>query len=151
MTQESDTAPSDEIVHFLTYLGVEKRYSQHTLTGYQHELARFHRYFKRNMFEVRSHDITLFIGHLRQQGLQPKSIARAISALRSFFTYWQRQGKLKTNPAAVARVPKAKRSLPKVLDTDQAARLFDKAAHSPVEKRDRAMLELFYGSGLRLM
>ena len=151
MTQDSDASVSNEIVDFLKYLTIEKRYSQHTLSGYQHELARFEQHFKRNLLESRSHDITLYIGHLRQKGLQPKSIARAVSALRSFFTYWQRQGKLKANPAAIARVPKAKRKLPKVLDADQASRLFEKAPDTPIEKRDRAMLELFYGSGLRLM
>jgi integrase/recombinase XerC len=151
VTRDSDTTASIEIVDFLKYLTVEKRYSQHTLSGYQHELAKFEKHFKRNLLASRSHDITLYIGHLRQTGLQPKSIARAVSALRSFFTYWQRQGRLKTNPAAIARVPKATRKLPKVLDTDQASRLFDKTPASPVEKRDRAMLELFYGSGLRLM
>lgn len=151
MNPDSNATTSQEIVDFLQYLTVEKRYSKHTLSGYQHELHKFQQYFKRNLLETRSHDVTLYIGQLRQKGLQPKSIARAVSALRSFFTYWQRLGKLKTNPAAIARVPKAKRKLPKVLDTDQASRLFDKEPVSAIEKRDRAMLELFYGSGLRLM
>lgn len=151
MSRDSNAIASHEIVSFLNYLRVEKRYSKHTLSGYQHELDRFQQHFKRNLLESRSHDITLYIGHLRQKGLQPKSIARAVSALRSFFSYWQQQGKLKTNPAAIARVPKSKRKLPKVLDTDQASRLFDKTPGSVIEKRDRAMLELFYGSGLRLM
>jgi integrase/recombinase XerC len=150
VTTESNAAANQEIVDFLKYLTVEKRYSKHTLSGYQHELHKFQQHFKRNLLESRSHDITLYIGHLRQQGLQPKSIARAVSALRSFFTYWQKQGRLKANPAAIARVPKAKRKLPKVLDTDQASRLFDKEPKSAIEKRDRAILELFYGSGLRL-
>ncbi|XOV83922.1 MAG: tyrosine recombinase XerC [bacterium] len=151
MTSDSNTTANEDIISFVKYLAVEKRYSQHTLRGYQRELLKFENHFKGHLLACRSHDITLYVGHLRQQGLQPKSIARAVSALRSFFTYWQRQGKLKTNPAAIARVPKAKRKLPVVLDTDQAARLFEKTPRSPLEKRDRAMLELFYGSGLRLM
>jgi len=146
-----DNCQHPSIDQFLQYLTVEKRYSKHTLSGYQRELDKFSGFLQANPLAAKSHDITLYIGRLRQQGLQARSIARAVSALRSYFTYWQRQGRVKINPAAIARTPKAKRKLPTVLDTDQAAQLFDKPANSPLERRDRAMLELFYGSGLRLM
>lgn len=151
MVEDMDNCQNPSIDQFLQYLTVEKRYSKHTLSGYRRELDKFVNFLQTDPLQAKSHDITLYIGRLRQQGLQARSIARAISALRSYFTYWQRQGLLKINPAAIARTPKAKRKLPTVLDTDQAAQLFGKPATSPQERRDRAMLELFYGSGLRLM
>ncbi len=138
------------IERFLHHLKIEKRYSPHTLSGYSRELGKFRAYYNGELTDTKTHDITLYIGKLRQQGLQAKSIQRALSAIRSFYNYLHRRGEVAANPAAAARAPKVKRTLPQVLDTDQAARLFDADVKTPAELRDRAMLELFYGSGLRL-
>lgn len=138
------------IERYLHHLRVEKRYSPHTLTGYSHELNKFRAHYSEDLRSVKTHDVTLYVGSLRHQGLQAKSIQRALSSLRSFYNYLHKQGEVAVNPAAVARAPKTKRKLPQVLDTDQAARLFDAKATSSIELRDRAMLELFYGAGLRL-
>jgi len=135
---------------FLHHLAAEKRYSKHTIDGYQRELRKFCAFFPGDLASVVTSDVSSFTATLRHQGLQAKSIQRALSAIRSFYNYMQRQGVVSSNPAAVARAPKANRKLPKVLDTDQAARLFDKKANTPTELRDRAILELLYGSGLRL-
>ncbi len=145
------TRTNNQLVEeFLHYLQVEKRYSPHTCSGYAHELRRYQSLFDAPLLTAQSHDISHFTAQLRHQGLQAKSIQRALSAVRSFYAYWVRQRQLSANPAAIARAPKAKRKLPKVLDTDQAARLFDSAPTTPIEIRDRAILELFYGAGLRL-
>ena len=138
------------IERFLHHLKIEKRYSPHTLSGYSRELRKFRSYYDGDLTATMTHDITHYIGRLRQQGLKPKSIQRALSAIRSFYNYLQRLGEVAVNPAAAVRAPRAKHTLPQVLDTDQAARLFDAAVKTPAELRDRAMLELFYGAGLRL-
>jgi integrase/recombinase XerC len=138
------------IERFLHHLKVEKRYSPHTLTGYTHELGKFRADYSGDLRSVKTHDVTLYVGTLRHQGLQAKSIQRALSTLRSFYNYLHKQGEVAVNPAAVARAPRTKRKLPQVLDADQANRLFDAKATTPLELRDRAMLELFYGAGLRL-
>lgn len=139
------------LVHeFLNHLHMQKRYSQHTITGYEHELARFLDSLSYDLLTVKPHHITQFVGKLRQQGLSAKSVQRSLSAVRSLYEYLIDQHGLATNPAAVARAPKAARKLPGVLDTDQAARLFEFTPKTAMQFRDKAILELFYGSGLRL-
>ncbi len=140
----------DQSQAFVEYLAVEKRYSQHTLAAYTRELNRFRAFYPGDPAAARAHHISGFTSYLHQQNLSPKSIQRALSAVRSFFAYLIRQGVIKTNPAAINRAPKAQRRLPKVLDTDRAAKLFDNRPSSPDDLKARAILELFYGAGLRL-
>ncbi len=143
--------PEDPAIQaFLDYLTVEKRYSTHTISGYRRELNRFRGVFQGDLTRASVHDITAFAAHLHHQGLKAASIQRALSAVRSLYAYLIRNGDLRTNPAAMARAPKSKRRLPKVLDTDQAARLFENPVSGADALRDRAILELFYGAGLRL-
>jgi integrase/recombinase XerC len=150
-TDNRQNAPDDILVAaFFNHLVVEKRYSTHTVNGYTHELKRFRQFFHGNLLNAQSHDITHFTAWLKHQGLQAKSIQRALSAVRSFYSYLVKQRKIHLNPASITRAPKAKRKLPRVLDTDQAARLFDAPATTALEKRDRAIVELLYGAGLRL-
>ena len=138
------------IAPFIDYLRIQKRYSAHTINGYTRELERFCDFIDCGPTEAKSHQITSFASALRQQGLQPASVQRALSALRSYYDYLLNQGAVQTNPARVARAPKAKKKLPKVLDTDQAAQLFSSAADDQTSARDLAIMELFYGAGLRL-
>lgn len=77
-------------------------------------------------------------------------MSRVLSSLRSFYAFLMRCGIANANPADGIRAPKQKLALPKTLDTDQAAKLFDFKPASPIEMRDRAMIEVFYGSGIRL-
>ena len=141
---------NEHIVRFLDHLKFEKRYSPNTLAAYRRDLTRFAEVIEEPITSVRSHHVTAYVARLHSAGLAPKSIARNLSSVRSFFRYLEGQRLLKANPAASTRAPKALRRLPNTLDTDQAARLLDYEARTPIEKRDRAMLELFYGSGLRL-
>jgi len=148
----AQTPPEQDplIAGFLDHLQVEKRYSAHTVSAYTRELKRFRAYYQSDLTALQSYEVTHFTGWLRHQGLQTKSIQRALSALRSFYNYLLLRKLVGTNPAVIARAPKARRKLPRVLDTDQAARLFDTKPSTPSELRDRAMLELLYGAGLRL-
>src|SRR5690606_10722751 len=73
-----------------------------------------------------------------------------LSAIRSFYTWLLREGEAKANPAASVRAPKSGRKLPATLDTDAIARLLDFPCSSTIATRDKAILELFYSSGLRL-
>jgi len=134
---------------FLHHLQVEKRYSPHTIAGYSRALQRFALH-QSDLLLTKPHDVTHFLSTLHRSDLAPKSIQRALSAVRSLFNYLKRQELITTNPATVARAPKTPRRLPQVLDADQAAQLFQFTAKLPMEFRDKAMLELFYGSGLRL-
>lgn len=84
------------------------------------------------------------------KNLSPASLALRLSALRSFFDWLVSQGGLKANPAKGIATPKAPRHLPKNIDVDDVNRLLDIDLNDPLAVRDRAMLEVMYGAGLRL-
>ena len=140
-----------EIERFLDHLVVERRASAHTVAAYRRDLARFAGDLgsvpSRN---VKSDRVREFAGRLHARGLSPRSIARHLSSVRSFFDYLIRHGELGANPASGVRAPRQRERLPKTMDPDQTAQLFSENAESAIDVRDRAMLELLYGSGLRL-
>ena len=136
---------------YFRHLAVERRLSPHTLVAYSRDLKLF---FLSNsspsVDAISSADIKHHIARLNRRGLSPRSIRRALSCLHSFFVYLVRKGLLANNPAMGVKAPKIARKLPRVLDTDQTAQLLVGKVVTPIEKRDRALLELLYGSGIRL-
>ncbi len=136
---------------YFRHLTVERRLSSHTLKAYSRDLKNFFRVYPTlPVDEITSADIKHHIARLNQRGLSPRSIKRALSCLRSFFVYLVRKDLLANNPATGVRAPRIAKKLPRALDTDQAAQLLVGSVTTPIEKRDRALLELFYGSGIRL-
>ncbi len=91
-----------------------------------------------------------FIAAEHRRGLTPKSLQRRLSACRGFYGWLLKHGCIDANPAASVRAPKAARKLPQVLDVDEAVQLVELPTDAPLGLRDRAILELFYSSGLRL-
>jgi len=143
--------PQILVEQYLRYLTVVRNCSGHTLSAYKREIFRFADFLQKPLAQGTPQDVTAFISKLRHKNLSSKSIQRNLSAIRSFYSYLLDQEIITTNPATIARSPKVKRRLPKVLDTDQAARLLDFQPQNAKEKRDKAIIELLYGSGLRLM
>ena len=139
-----------DLQQFLNYLQFERRYSSNTINAYRRDLERFARDVQRPWPEVRGHDISSHIAGLHGRGQKPRSIQRALSSLRSLFRFLKREGRVAEDPTTGNRAPKTRSRLPGTLDTDQASRLFQFEARTKLEKRDRAMAELLYGSGLRL-
>lgn len=136
---------------YFRHLRVERHLSSHTLKAYSRDLKKFFlAYPTLSVDEITSADIKHHIARLNQRGLSPRSIKRALSCLRSFFVYLVRKDLLANNPATGVRAPRIAKKLPRALDTDQAAQLLVGSVTTPIEKRDRALLELFYGSGIRL-
>jgi len=140
---------------WLAHLLHERRYSSHTIDAYRRDLA-----LLRQSHPAQALD-TLEQTHLRQalrqlhgQGHEPRSLARALAAWRSYYRWCVHEGRLARNPAVGIRAPKVPRSLPKALSVDQAQALLDRTrlppAESAVEKRDMAMFEVLYSGGLRL-
>lgn len=150
MTAAQESALDGAIAEFLDYLKFEKNYSAHTLAAYQRDLVRFARDVDLPAQRIHDHHVSAFVARLHSRGLSPRTIQRTLSTIRSFFRYLESRRVAKRNPAAGTRAPKEKRRLPGTLDTDQAARLFEFEADTPRLKRDKAMLELIYGSGVRL-
>lgn len=148
------TALSEHVEQFLDHLRVERKLSYHTLTNYRRDLSSLSEVAKQNGID-RAKDIDaqqirrlISLGHRR--GLSGRSQQRKLSAIRTFFEYLAREGVVTTNPAKLVAAPKSPKKLPKTLDPDQLSQLLEKPAGGWHEARDKAMLELFYSSGLRL-
>ncbi len=146
-------AASEDVTAFLEYLRTVRRLSPHTLKNYAIDLRRFDEYCDRQKLtrqQVGTDDIRLFAAWQHRQGLAPRSIQRRLSAVRSFFAYLKKNEQLAANPAVDVQAPRGKKRLPATLDVDQIARLLEIPDDEPLASRDRAMMELFYSSGLRL-
>ena len=139
---------------FLLCLRDERGLSPRTIAAYRRDLERFSAELSAQDLggpeHAAEHDIRRFIARLHRQGLGGRSIQRLLSAIRSFYRWLMREGLAGHNPAAQVRAPKAARKLPGTLDTDAVAKLLDIRDESPLALRDKAIMELFYSSGLRL-
>ena len=143
---------------WLASLHNERRLSSHTAAAYRRDLRAFVAWCSgaglASFSALDAAHLRSFAAASHRDGLDPRSIQRRLSALRTFFGYLIREGALKHNPAVEVRAPKGAKRLPEALDVDRMARLLealpDAAAGDALETRDRAILELFYSSGLRL-
>ena len=129
--------------------------SAHTLDAYRRDLGALAQWAGRQetMAEPKALDadqLRTFVSAEHRRGLSPKSLQRRLSACRSYFSWLLKHGHIHTNPTATLRAPRAPRKLPQVLDADEASRLVEVPTDVPLGLRDRALLELFYSSGLRL-
>jgi integrase/recombinase XerC len=150
-----------ELGDFLDYLTYEKNVSVNTVEAYRADLESFvtflcNDYFTlgRDQLDFRKVDnlsIRAYLAHLGRRKLSRSSMARHLSALRTFFRYLMREGRADANPARVVATPKREKHLPSVLQPADITLLFEQVDIStPLGRRDRAFLELMYGSGLRI-
>ena len=139
---------------FLSHLTVERRLSAHTDASYRGDLQRFVAYCDRNRVRdwrsLDSQHLRMFAAAEFRQGASPRTIQRRLSALRSFFNFMLRERALEANPAVGVQAPKASKRLPQTMDVDLMTRLLEFRADTELSVRDKAIMELFYSSGLRL-
>jgi integrase/recombinase XerC len=139
---------------FERHLGTERRLSAHTVAAYAHDLATLAQWCDQNGIDrwgtLDHQHVRSYAARIHARGLKGRSIQRRLAAVRAFFTFLQREGALKRNPALDVPSPKARRRLPQTLDVDQMARLLDFKPANVLEVRDLAMMEVFYSAGLRL-
>ena len=141
-------SPLDAYFGYLTH---ERRSSPHTISAYRRDLEAFRTSADiDDWLAVRPHHVRQFLARLHGRGRTASTIGRALSSVRNFYAFLVRRGFTQANPAAGISAPKKSKKLPKTLDIDNAAKLFDSSPKSPLELRDRAMIELLYGSGMRL-
>jgi integrase/recombinase XerC len=143
------------VENFLTELAIQRRASPHTVDAYRRDLVRLKALAAgQDPIALKAPQLRRGLMQLHAQELAPRSIARTLSAWRSYYAWLARRGVIPLNPADGLRAPKRPRTLPKALGIDQAAALLDRPAASmsddPLLARDIAMFELFYSSGLRL-
>lgn len=139
---------------FLSHLHVERRMSAHTLDAYRRDLDALTQWTQgqgiTDVVGLHVEQLRAFIASEHRRGLSPKSLQRRLSACRSFYQWLLKHSRIAASPAAGLRAPKAPRKLPQVLDVDEAVQLVELPTDVPLGVRDRAILELFYSSGLRL-
>lgn len=140
--------------NYYDYLRIERQVSPHTLSNYQRQLEAIVAILRQNDFsrwqQISPSVVRFVLAESRKAGLQEKSLALRLSALRRFLTYLVVQGELDVNPATGISAPKQAKHLPKNIDQEQVGKLLDNQSKEPIDIRDRAMLELMYSSGLRL-
>ncbi|MSO64554.1 MAG: tyrosine recombinase XerC [Alphaproteobacteria bacterium] len=148
---------------FLTWLADERRSSPHTTAAYRRDLAVFVGFLAHHLGEppslrslaaLRTADLRSYLAHRRGEGLTSTSLARALSAIRSFFRHMERHGVLHNPAVAAMRSPKLPHAVPKPLSVKAAASVREGIAglsDEPwVQARDVAILSLLYGCGLRI-
>jgi len=144
----------ESATQFLDYLRDVRQLSPHTLSNYQRDLISLQRYCKEqgkpSAEKLVEADIRAWVSQLHRRGLAGSSIQRSLSAARSFFNYLGRERGRPRNPAASVQAPRKPRVLPRTLDADQVDKYLRFDEDSPIARRDRAIAELFYSSGLRL-
>lgn len=153
MADSATFAPAIE--DFLRYLQVERRLSPRTVSAYRRQLLELAQGFAAagvdGWAQLRRDQVRAAVATAHRRSLAPRSIALMLASLRSFFRWWRQvRDPEQINPAQGVRAPKPGRRLPAVLDADAVTRLVEIPDDERLSTRDRALLELFYSSGLRL-
>ncbi len=146
--------PRGQVQAWLARLAGERKASPHTVDGYRRDLEKLLRWMEAQGVDgfgmLDAHRMRGFVAAEHRAGLSPKSLQRLLSSCRSLVRQLRREGLLEHDPVAGVRGPKVHRKLPQVLDVDEATTLVESGGEGALGVRDRAMLELFYSSGLRL-
>jgi integrase/recombinase XerC len=150
------------LAHFFEHLRYERNSSEHTLRNYRIDLAQFHDHLapadpqtgKRREFDIQQIDhITIreWLSELHDAKKQKSSIARKLAALRTFFQFLLREGVVKVNPAKMVSTPRLEKKLPSHLSVEEMVRFIETPdITTDLGKRDRAILEMLYGTGMRV-
>ena len=150
---------TEGVSHFFSYLSAQKRYSFHTVRAYRIDIEQFFESITQetdlrkteHLEEISKEQIRTFLSELIRHGMSKRTVARKLASLKALFGYLHRTGVIKVNPAASLLSPKMEKHLPEFLreeEIDKALESIDQT--SPIGFRDRAILELFYGTGMRL-
>ncbi len=143
-----------DLDRFLHYLRNERNASPATCDAYRRDLSRFVSFLDRcevdDWAAVGTDRVQAFIAGEHRRGVGGRSLARALSAIRALYAWLLREDRVGADPAAGVRPPRSPQHLPGVLEIEEVERLLAIPGDGPLARRDRALLELFYSSGLRL-
>ncbi len=149
---------NNNIKSFLDYIQFEKNYSKNTILSYEDDLSRFHRYLSKHfssenysLLDVDNLTIRLFLGDLIESGLSKKSLVRKLATVRSFYRYLLKQKVVSVNPTLNIVTPKIPKKLPSFLDESSIEKMMELPDTENIEGvRDKALLEVLYGTGIRI-
>ena len=146
---------AEAIEDFIAALALERGMSEKTCEGYGSDLRFFAAYLKRrkieNAADVKREDIVAFLANEREKGMKGSTRARRTAAIRMFFRHLKERHLIKANPSDLMDAPKKALALPRVLSEQEVFAMLDEVkGEDPVSIRDRAMLEVMYGCGLRV-
>jgi integrase/recombinase XerD len=143
-----------DIEEHLTWLAAERGRSVNTLTAYRRDLTAYWAWLAERglgLDDVRGRDLDAYVGALRERGLAPASVKRALVAVRSLHRFRAEEGLATSDPGAEVETPRVPAGLPKALTEAEIGLLLDQVVgDEPVARRDRALLELLYGTGARI-
>lgn len=139
---------------YLTYLKIQKNYSDKTINSYKIDIEEFFNYTKKenlHMCNIKYNDIHIFLKYLNDKKNSNTTISRKISALRGFYKYLVKEELIKQNPFALVTMPKKEKKLPKFFYYNELEMLFDVPdLTTPLGQRDRLVLEILYATGVRV-
>lgn len=137
---------------FISYLEIEKNYSPHTILNYRIDLEEFLKFAgKTAVTKVDYQLLRRFLAQMRSKDYRPRTLSRKLSSLRSFFRFLQREGVVEENPASLLMSPKLEKTLPKFLDETEMLKLLEApSADTVAGRRDRAIMETLYSTGIRV-
>ena len=137
-----------ELNRYKIYLKTIKKFSDNTIDAYIHDLLKLKKFTKKDLIKTTKSDLEKFNKTLNE--LDPKSKARVISSIKSFYKYEMIKGNVCENISNVLIIPKFKKSIPDILSIEEVDKLLDIEVIDHISARNKAMLELMYASGLRL-
>ncbi len=151
----------EAVENFLTYLAVEKGYSENTIVAYRNDLYQLAEFIEGEAVEsgiippwagFDRQSMLRYLLSLKERGYVATTQARKVAAVKSFFDFMVAEGTMKTSPAEGVTSPKTGKSLPKPISISQARSLIEQPSKlsTPDAKRDKAMLQLLYASGMRV-
>ncbi|MBQ6811104.1 MAG: tyrosine recombinase XerC [Firmicutes bacterium] len=138
---------------YLAYLSGEKNASPHTITAYKKDLEDYFAYLEqKGLNEVGADHLVVrhYMTELRDQGISKNSMARKMSSLRSYYRFLIRENVLEDSPLALVSSPKETKKLPKFVHYEDIRRMLELPDRTPAGLRDRAIMEILYGGGLRV-
>ncbi len=143
-----------EVEEYLTWLRVERGRSANTLSAYRRDLTAYWRWLCKqscSLSEVGEGEIAAYVAHLQADGRAPSTVKRSIVAVRSLHRFLALEGAAPSDPTASVEVPRVPQGLPKALSEEEVASLIAAVSGDhPAARRDRAILEVLYGTGLRI-
>lgn len=150
----------EDVESFLNYLTVEKGFSNNTIDAYHNDLSRMAEFAEKEIskrsvmpswINFSRQDMMSYLLDLKERNYAVTTLARKVAAAKSFFAFMQAEGKIKKNPMENITSPKVGKSLPDAISIGQVRQLIEEPARisAPEARRDRAMLELLYASGMR--